>query len=445
MKIIMPLLLFFPFILVAQETVNALYAGSAYNVSPMMGGGMTRTDIAIYFRKDGTYTSKLKEQDWQTRVDGTYQITGGKIVMAPANGKQARYLSLGDNIETGMMGGATMIRMEPPDHIPGGYYKFTFTAGAGGFGFGSTYVGKTSINGLYFDGRSRFGRDGFSAVSVSGDNIGGGSVSELKSNGEGSYSIKDGLLTLNYDDGRKVTMSFFVSEGEKSTMAVINGNIYFMKGKNSGDKENKKVTGGSKTAVAKGAADRPPSFFDSPLANIYEAHGGEKLDRLKTIRCSINANGVKVKILADLRAKRMRVETLQNKTPVLIEQMEGNSGWIWKNGRMSELSSERVKEMQSVFYTGIPGLRLVILQDASILKSENKGRYKTFLLDVNGEKVGYVAETGSHKVVSSVVNGKTTYYKNFREIDGVLIPLLKYFTGCTTGLQNGQETGRRGG
>lgn len=43
--------------------INGVYAGVELSISPMMGGGMDRTDVVILFRKDGSFTDKLKEPD----------------------------------------------------------------------------------------------------------------------------------------------------------------------------------------------------------------------------------------------------------------------------------------------------------------------------------------------------------------------------------------------
>jgi hypothetical protein len=98
--------------------------------------------------------------------------------------------------------------------------------GGGGIGTNSPYIGTSDGMLWYFDGKGNFKCEGFSAVSVIGDQMAGGSVSTDPLSGEGTYSIKNSEFALRFTDGRDYNLSFFCSE-VSPVMAVINGDICF--------------------------------------------------------------------------------------------------------------------------------------------------------------------------------------------------------------------------
>ena len=190
----------------AQRTFYAVYEGQQY-----FNG--IRYDYVFLFRKNGTFCDHLGAPDWETRVDGRYEINNGKILMRYNNNKIG---AININGNTGTYAGAVMVRLAPCSTVADGTYNFTMTMG-GGYGGGTVYRSITFRNAIH-----RFSHFGFSATQLNGG-IKGGTV-RPNNNGEGVFQLYDGELTLLYDNGKKIKHSFF-SDGK---VAAIDGKTYFL-------------------------------------------------------------------------------------------------------------------------------------------------------------------------------------------------------------------------
>src|SRR5687768_10501282 len=94
--------------LFAQQTINAVYAGTAYEYDQSSDAGeMVRTDYVYYFRPNFSFCSGLDKADWQKRVDGTYAIQGNQLKMKFLNDGSEKIILLSATGETGQSGAAT--------------------------------------------------------------------------------------------------------------------------------------------------------------------------------------------------------------------------------------------------------------------------------------------------------------------------------------------------
>src|SRR6202012_292685 len=112
------------------------------------------------------------------------------------------------------------------------------------------------------------------------------------------------------------------------------------------------------------------------LLKANAAHGGTSLDNIKTVKVSGTLQGIPVINYIDVANNRMRTEARQGQKLVLVDQLEGQGGWEWKNGSISELPASRIAEMQAGFNSGIMGLRKPVINQLQIGKTQKiKGNY----------------------------------------------------------------------
>jgi hypothetical protein len=218
-------LLFQSFIVRGQSktSVNGVYAG--VEIMPSAMGGMGRNEVVILFRPDGTYNDDLRKSGWQQRVSGRYTVSGRTVSLRTPGDNRAITYTI-DNDGNMNAGSFNLIRQPTDNSIPKGNYEFNSAGGSGG-GASGTAVGSFSNKGFYFDGQGNFSTNSQTAVVVSGSNVGGGN--SHKSSGGGTYKISKGVLTLTFANGATETHSFFCRPGYDPVMAVIDGDIYFVK------------------------------------------------------------------------------------------------------------------------------------------------------------------------------------------------------------------------
>ncbi|NJM52880.1 MAG: hypothetical protein HC846_05500 [Blastocatellia bacterium] len=82
------------------------------------------------------------------------------------------------------------------------------------------------------------------------------------------------------------------------------------------------------------------------LANI--AHGGDKLDSLKTISLTGKAVGFELTILVDATNQKVRNEFRKNGKLMLVEQLDGENSWQWGDNLKSPLTFQKRKELKKV-------------------------------------------------------------------------------------------------
>jgi len=391
-----------------------VYAGVKLSLNPL-GGGMNRTDDVILFRKDKTFTDQLEKKDWKTAVRGTYEIKGSNLYLRYSNGDKEEYaITKSGNLDAGIH---VLFKMELDNSVPKGSYEFKFISGSGGIATGTTYVGSSSKRELNFDGAGNFSTDRQSTTVIAGDNIGGGTNS--KSDGKGKYLLKDGTLTLKYDNGTTTTHSFFASaaKGKHKAMAVIDGSFYFM-----GDENNNKKLPETKSNPE---ANAKLPTADQILGALRKKYGGAALDAIKTYTVRAEFNGIKLISYNDLPGNRFRNEMYLQGKLVAVEQIGPKGGWLWNNGKKTPSTPERLREVKYNDYTGVLGLqqkyntafgkgKVEATKNGYAVGFEVDGNTFVYLLDKDYTIIGDSYQIGKSKQMNSYSNNKT--------INGVTMP-----------------------
>jgi len=389
----------------SSNTFHGVYAGVKLSLNPL-GGGMNRTDVVILLRKDKTFTDELNKKDWKTAVRGKYEIKGAELLLLYNNGDKDEYtITKGGNLDGGTY---SLFKMDLDNSVPKGAYEFKFISGSGGIATSTTYVGSSSKRELNFDGAGNFTTERNATTIISGSNIGGGT--NTKSDGKGKYVLKDGTLTLKYENGNTTTHSFFASaaDGKNKAMAVIDGSFYFTN------------DGSDKKQVETKLLSAAEIFIK--LRDIY---GGKALDAIKTYIIEAEFNGVKLISYNDVAGNRFRNEMYKNGKLIAIEQMDANGGWLWNNGKKTISNSERLNEVIYNDYIGILGLQQknITAFSKGAVTANSKGYHVEFkvdghtfiyLLDKNYQIVGDSYLIGNKKQINSYSNNKT--------IDGIKMP-----------------------
>ncbi len=413
---------------------DVVYGGRGFT----WGLQMSSYDLVVLFRSDGTFCNRLEDTDWQTKIDGRYKRTNDKIVMEYLDGAEENDTIFFKRSKKGnrliFYKGAQMVKMKIANTIPEGFYEFSKASSSGGMGTGSVYVGTQKNKGYNFYKNGTFDRSSSSGVFLSGKNVGGGSGSE--SSGKGKYTMEQGLLTLKYDDGTITKSSFFYSrpdDGDEGVfMTAINGSIFF-----SGMEEEESTTQNSTVKTSKEVTNRDAESVEQKGMQILRdaklVHGGQALDRLKTIEADIVFSGLSFKVSMDFERSYLQLESTSPSFNY-VEQLEGNEGWVHQNNVTTSLSKARREELRMTFYTGLFGLRDQVLNQLKIRDVvETKDDLLLVLAQMGTHKMGYVVDKKDKVLVAAMVpkNGKSeiTYYSNLKKDAGLLLP----FTETTEG------------
>ncbi|WP_114939509.1 hypothetical protein [Mucilaginibacter endophyticus] len=417
----------------AQDKLDGVYAGCEFSPSPIFGGGMNRRDVSVLFRPDGTFNDLLNRADWQTNVSGRYTVSKGEVTLKYTKSSSVytitKYGSLSNYAHE-------LFKLQG-NIIPEGYYSFISAMGGGGAAYGTTYVGALSTQGLNFDGKGHFSNSRYSGSVVAGENVGGGSSSSK--DGSGTYKINKGVLTLAYTDGHIELHSFFCDMGGKTRMAVVDGRVFFV---DNNDKTANKNTK-SPTALKK-ASDNSETADNNALPDgktlllkANAAHGGDKLNALKTARLTGSVSGLKVVELIDIPNSKVRVEIWKNGKPVSVQQTEGNAGWQWSSGNKSELPANNVAEVKTALYTGVIGLRKSLLDQMQIMNTQkipNNNMY-TVQCKLNGNEYVFAINDQNQLMAYGYKVGDKTLFSmlsDLRPVQGITIP---YREATTSGQQ----------
>ncbi|GGH66991.1 hypothetical protein HNQ91_001752 [Filimonas zeae] len=409
-----------------SKTLNGVYAGVRVTPGVVMGGGMTREDVVVYFRPDGSFTYDLHKADWQTRSDGKYTIQGNNLTLNyQVHNRTIRYkLDKDGDIDAD---GCTLLKMPVDGSVPKGYFKFSIINSSGGGSSPVTYVGAAKDQGLLFDGKGGFSSNSASATVISGNGVGGGSSRE--SSGKGTYTIHKGVLSLKYENGKTAVHSFFCRPGDP-VMAVIDGNIYFMEEPPKAASRNTAATGNARQNNTGPAATPVPETADGKtlLLKANAVHGGAALNQVKTFGFTALLQGLNVRSIADVAGNRVRIEMRKGNQLVQVEQLEGNAGWQWKQGKTGTLSAVRAAEMMAVFHAGVLGLRKQEIEALAIkeVKPAKAGysvhggqQGKQYLFLLNNESQLMAAGDNTGNVLS------TSVYSNWKKVDGLLLPFTE--------------------
>jgi hypothetical protein len=391
--------------------------------------GMTITTYTYYFRPDGTYATEFDKPDWKTRVDGTYTLKGRTITLSQMSGNKPDTMEIKDdgNLDDSSY---TLHKLSIMNSVPAKRLENKSANSVGGMGTGMNYVGVFSNRIFIFDGKGSFSNDDSGSVAVIGENIGGGT--SKNDVGGGTYTIKDSVLTLTYKNGKTDTRSFFYAE-KPEVMALINGSFYYEYDDEKGKDEPSKLKTGTKETSSESAPDGLKI-----LRQANAAHGGAKLDNLKTLRMTGSAFGLDLTMLVDVVNRKIRYEFRKDGNLAAVEQLDGNDGWQWVDKKKSPLTGKRQNELKKSFDTGLLGLRSSLIKSISVQSAEIKkeNNIKTVIVEINGEKYGMIFDAENRLVGEvSVEDGvqQTTISKDFRNTNGVVLP---YSSTVTSGTQN---------
>jgi hypothetical protein len=411
-----------------QNKISGVYAGTE---SSMGVNGMQSFGRSYYFREDGTYCNDLGKPGWKTNVNGTYTITGKTLTLFSNKGYPPNKMEIikDDYLSDG---GTSLFKFDVMNRLPAQSFSHTMASSTGGIGTGTPYAGSYGQNDLSFDGKGHFSHSGFGSSMVAGDNVGGGSTKEF--GGDGTYTIKESMLTLNYYDGKVVTKSFFYS-GDDPAMALINGSIYYAAEKKGNLETIKKQTSqtqqGTMKSEKRDVATKPSGGNAADGVDILQkanlAHGGKALDNLKTVRLQAAVGAMSIKQLIDILQQKIRIEFYKGDKLTGVEQLEGGTGWQWVNGKVTELPAARIKEISATFNTGILGLRNEKLKNITVQSAEinEDDKMKTVTVKINGQIYAWLFDT-DNRMTGEANNGggmeHMSISRDFRTISGIVLP-----------------------
>lgn len=382
------------------QTINAVYAGTAYEYDQSSdAGAMVRTDYVYYFRPNNSFCSGLDKADWQKRIDGTYAISGNQIKMKFLGDGSEKIILLGVTGETGQSGAATFIRLNPANEVPNGFFKFTRSSG--------------KSDGYYFT-NGNFKR----TATLGGVN-----------STDGAATVSQGQLGLKYTSGKTASFSFFTSP-EKKSIVVINGDIFYL------DEEEMAKHGDIKQPAVTAAAAAPAVVAKTD--NILEAgmnllkqsnqvHGGKSLDGLNTLKAVMNTNNLTLTMQADYARQIVRLESSLQGNVILLEQMEGNSGWSFDGNGYAPLSPQRVTELKRYLYCGLLGLKSDLLSKSTATLQTQQFDLSSVMVMVNSMRSGYIINNRNNRLEALIMvdplSGTTTFtYSDYKKTGNILLP-----------------------
>jgi hypothetical protein len=414
-------LLSFTALCAQDQTIHAVLAGSEYTPNSE-NGGMERTDFTYYFRPDGSFCKELDKPDWQKKVTGTYTIDGNQLKMKFLSDGAEKVILLSVTGETGQSGATTFIKMDVTGKVPPGYYKYTRSSG--------------KQEGLFFNTSGRFGRNRFDpTVSTTSKGKKGKPY-----NGDGFYTLSQSVLTLQYDNGKTETQSFFVSQN-KTTIAVIDGKIFYLEeDKNVAKQDTEEPPAETKIEAA---SPQPAAASEASTAMIIlqsanKAHGGTFLDNLNTLKAVMNTNNLTITMLADFQQQFLRMESAIDNNTILVEQLEGATGWSYDGSGYTSLSPQRIREMLHTLYCGQLGLRSDVLSKSTVTLQKQQSGLSSVMVQVENIRAGYIINSQNNRLEALILAGdnnatSSITYSDYKKVDNILLPF-------TETIQSGNHT-----
>lgn len=398
-----------------------VYAGRSFT----WGMNMSSYDVAILLRADGTFCENLDSADWQTNVSGHYKKTNNEIILQYVDKTVENDTISMETDEEGYQSvyfaGAQMVKMSIANKVPPGYYNFSSASSSGGMGTGMIYVGTQNHESFNFYANGTFDTNSSGGVMVSGENIGGGTSSENQD--AGTFTIKNSLLTLSFNDGHSEKHSFFYdTDGGEEYLVLIDGSIFFYGTDNV--KQNEIVD--EEDTIKPNSEKKLSSKGRELLLAVKETHGGNAIDELKTVKAEVLISGMKFSVQLDCNRSYIRLQSLAPNFDY-IEQLEGESGWVFQNNGYNEISEKRIQELKLAFITGIFGLQNQVLEKSTVLDIvESDDDFVMVNLEVNTKEIGYIIDTKDNSLAASLIlkNGQkeVTYLSEFKKIDNILLP-----------------------
>lgn len=392
--------------------IHAAFTGTKWEPSSMMGGGMESKEIILYFRPDGTYCTTLGN-GWQTDVSGHYSIANGVITLIDLKNQKETIPYDGNG--SFWYEGTSIFLKKPANAIPPGYYSFSYSTGSGGIGSGTNapYVGNRAHKGIQFNPDGSFSSNSSSGTYISGKNVSGHGSNKKES--DGTYTIKDGVLTLHFNNGEKSVNSCFIPGSASSIM--VNGTVYFA------EDENKKATPANTNSNPETLRNATAFLQKANLAN-----GGKSLDDIKTVKLisSLGNGAMQITTLLNLPQQKIRCEYRKQGQLIGIEQTEGSSGWEWSNGKFTLLSAARVRELQLANLFGVFSLQQTVLAKTTVLSSPTTKNLQTQLIvSRDGNNMAWMFDKNNRMTGNSATKDNYTVihlYSDFRTTGQVIIP-----------------------
>ncbi|RYZ51348.1 MAG: hypothetical protein EOP49_11945 [Sphingobacteriales bacterium] len=422
-----PIRFFFLFILVAliagcrSAEVEGVYGGIVTNAG-MLSGTHGGREMVLFLRSDGTFTDNMRERDWKSNVKGKYVVTGSTLKLVYHEQKKVdefRINSKGHLLRTGTV----LLKMDKSDSVPAGIYSFKDAQPTGGPATGQPYLGGNRRSTYYFDGSGQFRDSGTDSR-----------------NAAGTYQLQNGELTLHFTSGGSEKHSFFARReaGTNKLAAVINGRFYF-----TGDLPGNGQRDSSSTdEETKGTPSRDGENFPVPadessnsqrilpliqdvVDSLRARHGGSAIDNIKTIYTKASSEGFEILSYIDFGRSRVRFELYQDDNMVAVEQLEGNKGWRWMQGKITSLEPVRIDEIIFSQHMGITGFRKDLSPDLldGILEQATHGFNLSFQVD--GRQFIYVLDSNLNLLGDAYRIGdieQASQYSNFKLVDGVFVP-----------------------
>lgn len=167
---------------------------------------------------------------------------------------------------------------------------------------------------------------------------------------------------------------------------------------------------------------------DASALEVFQAaklaHGGEKLDNLKTLRTkSSNNKGEETITLYDLTNQKILSEKRKNNKSE-ITLLEGNNAWRWTNGEKQELSKAATQALKIGFCVGVIGLRSECLKRISLGETivDEEKDLKQFPITIEGIGFNYRIDQNSHLKEMLFLTGdaaRLSIYDDFRTVNGI--------------------------
>ncbi len=435
MKLLTSLLLVIaPFSILAQAFSKDRVYGGLTHVYTL--NGFSRSEEVYYFRTDGTFVDDLSAENWQDKINGTYRLLGQSIILKYNYEEQLiDTLDFDDEMSDVLWSGGTqLIEMLIPNKLPIGYYEYSNASSFGGMGTGTVYVGSQFFESLFILDDTRFTRDISSGVVISGSNVGGGVSNDDQT--QGTYTIKDGLLTLKYDNGKLEKTSLFYSKEMLSNpnevfMVAFDGSISFYKTMEKYLEEQQESDTEYKSDNHRSDRQNSSTIEISTQDLLYkmkEKHGGNKIDQLHTLKANLTVYDMPAKLYLDLDRQWYRL-AIDNPSMTLIEQYKDGEAWRYKNGKTKNLPANRVQEIKRIFYSGIFTLQEKHLSQAKILGQKNSDDLELVLLDLYGDQIGFLIDNDTHLMTANIAINRgvkeLTFNSDYKSINGILLPMTE--------------------
>lgn len=164
------------------------------------------------------------------------------------------------------------------------------------------------------------------------------------------------------------------------------------------------------------------------LEKTKKRHGGITIDAIKMIKSQIVTSGVKFKVLMDWEKSRFRIESLEPSFSY-VEQLDGNSGWVFGNGELQDMSNERIAEIKRTLSTGIFGPRKDQLENSTIEEVQETSDNYLIVLQLGNERICYALDKNDYtmEAILTLKNQKkeVTFMSDFKKVDAILLPFTE--------------------